>query len=434
MRFQVRAGSRAGTTFEVDRNGVTIGRGADCNLVIDDNKASRRHARIQQLPDGRIAVQDLGSSNGTLVNGSPIQSVVLDGAATIQIGNTVIDAVPAAAPAAPVAAAAQSPFAAPTPQQVGPSGERLSRVQRLTPSVVQRMTPSTIQRVIKRRSRRGMIIVGSVAGVVIAGLVVALIVFSGGDEIKPAPDKGDFQVQVMNASGDQANFQKVVIESGVVNEVVKRLNTEIALPKNVPVILRPSEGDGDISPFWNPKLDRIEFPYLWVAVVAKLFSENEPNLTRDELVERVTDTTYFVLYHEIGHGLVDLLHLPVTGKEEDAVDGLAAAILIPSGDTAVRQVLRSAELFQLLGASREKNAEAFADEHSLGEQRFYQLSCWIYGSNPVKYSYVVENGYLPDSRAARCEDEYKQNVTSWQELLKRYMKPRPKSPQTQPAS
>src|SRR4051812_17137111 len=277
MRFQVRAGSRAGTAFEVDRNGVVLGRGADCDIVLDDQKASRKHARIQQLPDGRVSVQDLGSSNGTLVNGSPIQTVILTGAGTIQIGDTVIDAVPAAAPtAAPqpaAAAAAQSatpgPFAAPSPQQVGPSGERLSRVQRLTPSVVQRMTPSTIQRVIKRRSRRGMIIIGSVSGVVIAGLVVALIVFSGGDELKPAPDKGDFQVQVVNASGDQANFQKVVIESGVVNEVVTRLNREISLPKNVPVILRPSQGEDDISPYWNTRLDRIEFPYLWVAVVAK---------------------------------------------------------------------------------------------------------------------------------------------------------------------
>src|SRR3954471_9908490 len=374
MRFQVRAGSRAGTAFEVDRNGVVLGRGADCDIVIDDSKASRRHARIQQLPDGRISVQDLGSSNGTLVNGSPIQSVVLDGAATIQIGNTVIDAVPAAAPVGAAAAGPQpGGFAAPSQQQVGPRGERLSRVQRLTPSVVQRMTPSTIQRVIKRRSRRGMIIVGSVSGVVIAGLIVALIVFSGGEEIKPAPDRGDFQIQAMNARGDQAPYQKVVVESGVVNEVVARLNREIALPKNIPVILRASKGEDELSPFWNPERDRIEFPYLWVAVVAKLFSEDDPNLTRDELIERITDTTYFVLYHEIGHGLIDLLHLPVTGKEEDAVDGLAAAILIPSGDTAVRQVLLSAELFQLLGQSQEKDAEAFADEHSLGEQRFFQL-------------------------------------------------------------
>src|SRR3954452_23258469 len=150
MRFQVRAGSRAGTTFEVDRTGVVLGRGADCDIVLDDQKASRKHARIQQLPDGRVSVQDLGSSNGTLVNGSPIPTVILTGAGTIQIGDTVLDAVPAAAPQpaagpAPHPAAAQAsqsappaPFAAPSPQQVGPSGERLSRVQRLTPSVVQR--------------------------------------------------------------------------------------------------------------------------------------------------------------------------------------------------------------------------------------------------------------------------------------------------------
>jgi len=440
MQFRVRAGSKAGTTFEVGPGGFVIGRGADANLVLDDHKASRRHVRIQKLPDGRFVVQDLGSSNGTLVNGAITQSTVLSGPATIQVGDTVIDATPAPAAApTPAPVAAQPPVqpGAPSPQPVGPSGERLSRVQRLTPSVVQRMTPSTIQRVIKRRSRRGMIITGSVASVIIAGLAVWLIFFTPADEIKPAPDKGDFQIRVIPGGEDQGQFQKILVDSGVINNVATRLNSEISLPKNVPIILRPSEGDDDISPYWSTKMDRIEVPYLWVALVAKLFSDRDPNLSREELVERVTDTTYFVMYHEIGHGLIDLLKLPVTGREEDAVDGLAAAILIPSGDTAVNQVLLSAELFQLLGASREKDAEAFADEHSLGEQRYYQLACWVFGSNTTKYAFIVDKGYLPESRAVRCPDEYKQNVTSWQKLLERYLKPKKKSAapgQTTPSS
>jgi hypothetical protein len=429
MQVTVRTGSKAGTALNVAGRAIVIGRDAQCDLVLDDDdKASRRHARLQGLPDGRLAVQDLGSANGTLVDGSPVQSTVLDRPASVQVGNTVLDFAPAqqqAAPAPQPQAPAWTPPqpGAPSAQPVGPQRERLSRVQRLTPSVVQRMTPSTIQRVIKRRSRRGMLIIGGVASVVIAGLVVALVIFSGDEPLKPAPDRGDFKVQVVNASDEENRvLQSVLTESGVVEQVTDRLNREISLPKDVVVILRPSADPSEISPYWDPEKERIEVPYGWVELIANVFAKDNPDITPEELRARVANATAFILYHEVGHGLIDLLKLPTTGKEEDAVDGLAAAILIPSGDDAVKQVLDAAEALGLVGALNPKNAETFADEHSLGEQRFYQLACWVFGSDPEKYSYIVTDGFLPESRAPRCPDEYKQNVTSWEKLLERYMK------------
>jgi hypothetical protein len=433
MQVTVRTGSKAGTALNVAGRAIVIGRDAKCDLVLDDDdKASRQHARLQGLPDGRLAVQDLGSANGTLVNGSPIQSTVLDRPASVQVGNTVLDFAPAPQPAqqAPAAPPQQPAPAwtppqpgAPSAQPVGPRGERLSRVQRLTPSVVQRMTPSTIQRVIKRRSRRGMIIIGGVASVLIAGLVVALVIFSGDEPLKPAPDRGDFKVQVVNATDEEGKvLQSVLTESGVIEQVTDRLNREISLPKDVLVIMRPSTDPSEISPYWDPTKERIEVPYGWVDLIATVFAEDNPDITPEELRMRVANATAFILYHEVGHGLIHLLKLPTTGKEEDAVDGLAAAILIPSGDEAVKQVLDAAEALNLVGAKNPKNAETFADEHSLGEQRFYQLACWVFGSDPEKYSYIVTDGHLPESRAPRCPDEYKQNVTSWEKLLERYMK------------
>ena len=73
----------------VVRDGLTLGRVAGCDIVIDDTKASRRHARIV-AQDGVVEVEDLGSSNGTMLNGKPVQRRVLRDGDEIQIGATRI--------------------------------------------------------------------------------------------------------------------------------------------------------------------------------------------------------------------------------------------------------------------------------------------------------------------------------------------------------
>ena len=71
------------------RDGLTMGRVAGCDIVIDDTKASRRHARIV-VQDGVVEIEDLGSSNGTLLNGKPVQRRVVRDGDEIQIGATRI--------------------------------------------------------------------------------------------------------------------------------------------------------------------------------------------------------------------------------------------------------------------------------------------------------------------------------------------------------
>jgi len=58
------------------RGKLTIGRGADCDLVLDEPEMSRRHATIENSGD-LIFLRDLGSSNGTFVNGVQVRNAVL---------------------------------------------------------------------------------------------------------------------------------------------------------------------------------------------------------------------------------------------------------------------------------------------------------------------------------------------------------------------
>src|SRR3954462_7861893 len=117
MQLTIKSGPGAGRTVKVEGTEFTIGREAGVDLVLADGKASRRHAALRVLPDGRATLYDLGSSNGTVVNGRRIQATLLQGGEQIQIGDTVLVADGAAlGQAAPPAAAPPQP----QPVPVGP--------------------------------------------------------------------------------------------------------------------------------------------------------------------------------------------------------------------------------------------------------------------------------------------------------------------------
>ncbi|HEY7126897.1 MAG TPA: FHA domain-containing protein [Ktedonobacterales bacterium] len=65
----VSGGPGAGSRYELTQAVVTLGRAAACDLVIQDSSISRRHAQILRQEDGFFYAQDLGSQNGTALNG-----------------------------------------------------------------------------------------------------------------------------------------------------------------------------------------------------------------------------------------------------------------------------------------------------------------------------------------------------------------------------
>lgn len=82
-------GPRAGLRHPVDGE-VTLGRSPSCQVTLDDRKVSRKHARLAVRGDGAW-LGDLGSRNGTVVNGQVIREEVLLGPGDrIQIGETTV--------------------------------------------------------------------------------------------------------------------------------------------------------------------------------------------------------------------------------------------------------------------------------------------------------------------------------------------------------
>jgi len=73
--------------------GIVIGRGSDVDLRIDDPGVSRRHIQIRVADTAEgplVSVQDLGSTNGLMVDGKRVEQAQLRDGATIRIGNTTM--------------------------------------------------------------------------------------------------------------------------------------------------------------------------------------------------------------------------------------------------------------------------------------------------------------------------------------------------------
>jgi DNA-binding response OmpR family regulator len=71
--LMIQDGPLAGREFRLDREAMTLGRGEECDFVVPDRQISRVHMRIRREATGYV-LEDLGSKNGTFVNGRQVQS------------------------------------------------------------------------------------------------------------------------------------------------------------------------------------------------------------------------------------------------------------------------------------------------------------------------------------------------------------------------
>ena len=80
------SGDRMGAEFTLERECVTLGRGPNVDLAFDDASMSRQHAAVEFV-DQQFRVRDLGSTNGTRLNGNPVQVGELQHGDRLDIGS-----------------------------------------------------------------------------------------------------------------------------------------------------------------------------------------------------------------------------------------------------------------------------------------------------------------------------------------------------------
>lgn len=118
---------------------------------------------------------------------------------------------------------------------------------------------------------------------------------------------------------------------------------------------------------------------------------------------------FYVVAHEMGHAAFDLLDIPIFGRTEDAADQFSTYIMLKfAKEESRRLIIGAAYSYKDVVESKGVQApmKAFSDVHGSPPQRFYNLICLAYGSDPQLFGDFVTEGFLPDRRAKSCAAEY----------------------------
>ena len=133
----------------------------------------------------------------------------------------------------------------------------------------------------------------------------------------------------------------------------------------------------------------------------------------------------FTLLHELAHAITDLNRIPVLGGQEKAADQIATMLMMLDSqrieeDLFDQMVSISAEWMIEWRDEIDHHPIAFWDEHPLSIQRFYEVTCLLYGAATDKLERIRKEAWLPFERAWNCDLEYQRNRETLRWLADNY--------------
>ncbi|MGI8788383.1 MAG: DUF4344 domain-containing metallopeptidase [Pyrinomonadaceae bacterium] len=227
-------------------------------------------------------------------------------------------------------------------------------------------------------------------------------------------DEGDFIVEHLAVKNPRYNeIDKQIKEEKLLEKAADKLNRSLILPYDITL---KTKDCGEANAFYNADDHSVTVCYELMEHFYTVFRSS--GFEDQNAYDKMFDAVRFAFLHEIGHALIDIYNLPITGNEEDAADRCSSFInLTELGEDGVNAVLAAADAFYIESKGSAAEKRNLADEHLLQEQRFYNSLCMLYGSDKEKYAYLLNEQYLPKERAVRCPQEYERTVDSWSNLL-----------------
>jgi Putative metallopeptidase len=135
--------------------------------------------------------------------------------------------------------------------------------------------------------------------------------------------------------------------------------------------------------------------------------------------------TLFALLHEMAHGLIADLGLPVLGREEDAADAFATiAMLEMKTEFTHRVLVNAAKSWMIVDRRTRESGEpvVYYDAHGLDLQRAYNIICLMVGSDPDQFDDLAGEVNMPEDRRGTCMGDYSNASWSWNKALAPYLR------------
>ena len=246
----------------------------------------------------------------------------------------------------------------------------------------------------------------------------------------PIKDEGDFYITYHENPNSIFEYSaKEWIQDEEYFELqIQFLNSNFRLPYDVEIVAKECN---EANAFYKSSTRQIIMCYEFFDSVFNdftiYFDEQGVEVTGDFLNLANGDVIDWVFYHEVGHALIDIYLLPVTGLEENVADQFASYIMLEETDFEghedakywIQDIMYNVGTWFLIEANLGYE-NVYWDVHNLDIQRYYNVSCYAYGHTPEYNLYLITDGWLPQERADNCEYEYAVLEDSWTRILAPY--------------
>ena len=211
---------------------------------------------------------------------------------------------------------------------------------------------------------------------------------------------------------------------------------------NSTVLLKSNIGIGfDLCGHANASFDKqkgtLSICYEFIDLIAKI-AHDDPKVVampRESFAKMFDGVLGSVFLHELGHAIIAVNGVPITGREEDVADQFSTWYSlnfvdqkkVPMIFPAVWFWTRFALLQDVQSMTEAQRKNAMSDEHSLSEQRTANVACWAFGMDPQNNGTTAQLSGLSQHRAERCSAEYLQLEAAMKHDFVRYFKVKPLS-------
>ncbi|MES2190174.1 MAG: DUF4344 domain-containing metallopeptidase [Pseudomonadota bacterium] len=196
------------------------------------------------------------------------------------------------------------------------------------------------------------------------------------------------------------------------------------------------ESCGSVNAFYSRQRHAVVICSELIETIAKLAGADQEvmgKLPREQFAKVIDGLIWGIYFHELGHALIDTNRISTTGREEDVADQFAVWFALNYVDLSTQPILMPTIWFwremskarSLPTMSQDQLRHFLSDEHSLDEQRIYNLACWAYGSNTPAGNGAARFARLPEQRAQRCAGEYASVDRGMMSHFRKFLKIRP---------
>lgn len=192
---------------------------------------------------------------------------------------------------------------------------------------------------------------------------------------------------------------------------------------------------GQANAFFDPQRSAVVVCSEMIELMLKLARSDADGLMkadRREFAQTIDGALWGIFFHELGHAVIGINRVPITGREEDVADQFAlyfaSSFVEPRGAAVVQPTIwfftQMAKGRNVASVDQDTLKRLMSNEHSLDEQRIFNLACWALGANASRGYASAQYVGLPQSRADRCSSEYAQLHYGVRKQFYKYLKVR----------